>query len=270
MHVKPEHGMKDLDDDDDLEDDEDEDRRSTDMLGHHNHRHHTLPQQMNRHHQHNIYVKDQISKPPSASIDCGIPLPASKPKIWSLADTAACKTPPPMHVQQQSTWCTSAPPTTTNPTYMNNVRNGFISPGSAPYSSRFGYYNNSGSGVCAGGGSTGFPEVQTDTPPQTPPNMKLPNAAGNLMNNSSNTAFTSNNPHISPPTMNGYAPPQGHQPSHYPNNCYGQLANSPQKEKTKMGSSFLQQGQPFSSQPPVPSNVLQSPTDEAAFKPFYK
>ncbi|XP_067642627.1 LOW QUALITY PROTEIN: homeobox protein caupolican-like [Eurosta solidaginis] len=27
--------------------------------------------------------------------DCGIPLPASKPKIWSLADTVACKTPPP-------------------------------------------------------------------------------------------------------------------------------------------------------------------------------
>ncbi|KAH8379312.1 hypothetical protein KR009_004154, partial [Drosophila setifemur] len=27
--------------------------------------------------------------------DCGIPVPASKPKIWSVADTAACKTPPP-------------------------------------------------------------------------------------------------------------------------------------------------------------------------------
>ncbi|XP_053955302.1 homeobox protein caupolican [Anastrepha ludens] len=27
--------------------------------------------------------------------DCGIPLPASKPKIWSLADTVGCKTPPP-------------------------------------------------------------------------------------------------------------------------------------------------------------------------------
>ncbi|KAH8368765.1 hypothetical protein KR084_011057, partial [Drosophila pseudotakahashii] len=29
------------------------------------------------------------------SRDCGIPVPASKPKIWSVADTAACKTPPP-------------------------------------------------------------------------------------------------------------------------------------------------------------------------------
>lgn len=27
--------------------------------------------------------------------DCGIPLPPTKPKIWSLADTAASKTPPP-------------------------------------------------------------------------------------------------------------------------------------------------------------------------------
>ena len=25
----------------------------------------------------------------------GIPIPPSKPKIWSLADTAVCKTPPP-------------------------------------------------------------------------------------------------------------------------------------------------------------------------------
>ncbi|XP_043865827.1 homeobox protein araucan isoform X2 [Drosophila mojavensis] len=27
--------------------------------------------------------------------DCGVPIPAMKPKIWSLADTVACKTPPP-------------------------------------------------------------------------------------------------------------------------------------------------------------------------------
>ncbi|XP_023036736.1 homeobox protein caupolican isoform X2 [Drosophila willistoni] len=29
------------------------------------------------------------------SRDCGIPVPANKPKIWSVADTVACKTPPP-------------------------------------------------------------------------------------------------------------------------------------------------------------------------------
>ncbi|CRL00315.1 CLUMA_CG013588, isoform A, partial [Clunio marinus] len=37
---------------------------------------------------------DTISKNQTGS-DCGVPIPASKPKIWSLADTAACKTPPP-------------------------------------------------------------------------------------------------------------------------------------------------------------------------------
>ncbi|KAL9901895.1 homeobox protein araucan-like isoform 1-T4 [Glossina fuscipes fuscipes] len=47
--------------------------------------------------------KNQLSR------DCGVPIPASKPKIWSLADTVACKTPPPhtaymgqlQHQQQQ-------------------------------------------------------------------------------------------------------------------------------------------------------------------------
>lgn len=44
-------------------------------------------------------VKEELSGNSSisknqTSSDCGVPLPASKPKIWSLADTAACKTPP--------------------------------------------------------------------------------------------------------------------------------------------------------------------------------
>lgn len=46
-------------------------------------------------------IKDELSGNNNSSIsknqtssDCGVPLPASKPKIWSLADTAACKTPP--------------------------------------------------------------------------------------------------------------------------------------------------------------------------------
>lgn len=41
------------------------------------------------------------------SSDCGIPLPASKPKIWSLADTAACKTPPPIVQSQHGAWMTN-------------------------------------------------------------------------------------------------------------------------------------------------------------------
>ncbi|XP_065214831.1 homeobox protein caupolican-like isoform X2 [Planococcus citri] len=280
MHVKPEHGIKELDDDDDLEEDEDDDRKPNDMLGHHHH-HHMLPgQPMHRQHPHSMYMKDQISKPPAGSVDCGIPLPASKPKIWSLADTAACKTPPPLHMQQPS-WCSSSTPTAaTNPPYMNNVRNGFISPGSgaAAYSSRYGgYYSGNSSGGCAGSGSSGFPDVQTDTPPQTPPNMKLPSVAGNLMNGSSNVAFGSANSHLSPPTVNGYPPPsqQPHPPppSHYTANCYSQLPNSPQKDKTKLNNSnFHPPNQNFlNHQPsPLPNNTAQSPNEETAFKPFYK
>jgi hypothetical protein len=53
------------------------------MGGHYNHHHHNLKTEI-----------DTISKNQTGS-DCGVPIPASKPKIWSLADTAACKTPPP-------------------------------------------------------------------------------------------------------------------------------------------------------------------------------
>lgn len=276
-HVKPEHGIKELEDDDDLEDDDEDDRKSGDMLGHH---HHMLAgQSMHRQHPHSMYMKDGMPKPPSGAGDCGIPLPASKPKIWSLADTAACKTPPPLHMQQ-SNWCPSAPPSAANPAYMNNVRNGFISPGSGAYASRYGgYYSGTSSGGCAGSGS-GFPDVQTDTPPQTPPNMKLPSVAGNLMNGSSNAAFSSANSHVSPPTANGYTPSQAHpQPpppppaSHYGANCYAQLPNSPQKDKTKINANFHPQSQNFiSHQTTLPNNNAhsQSPSEETAFKPFYK
>ncbi|KAE8573633.1 iroquois isoform B [Halyomorpha halys] len=98
LHVKAEQRLKELE-----EDDEEEDERKADH-------HHLLPP-------HHMF-KEELSK------DCGVPVPATKPKIWSLADTAACKTPPP----------------------------------SAGWGYRAYYY----------------PEVQADTPPQTPPSMKLP------------------------------------------------------------------------------------------------
>ncbi|XP_016959227.1 homeobox protein araucan isoform X1 [Drosophila biarmipes] len=34
--------------------------------------------------------------------DCGVPIPATKPKIWSLADTVGCKTPPPAYIGHQT------------------------------------------------------------------------------------------------------------------------------------------------------------------------
>lgn len=92
-HVKSEH---DKDDEDDLDDD----RKPE--LGHHGHHsYYQHPMTMgghynnSHHHHHSLKTEiDTISKNQTGS-DCGVPIPASKPKIWSLADTAACKTPPP-------------------------------------------------------------------------------------------------------------------------------------------------------------------------------
>jgi hypothetical protein len=93
-HVKSEHEK---DDDDDLDDD----RKPE--LGHHGHHHSYYQHPMamgghynnSHHHHHSLKSEiDTISKNQTGS-DCGVPIPASKPKIWSLADTAACKTPPP-------------------------------------------------------------------------------------------------------------------------------------------------------------------------------
>ncbi|KOB79301.1 putative iroquois-like protein [Operophtera brumata] len=89
--------------------------------------------------------------------DCGIPIPASKPKIWSLADTAACKTPPPA----AQPWPQHAPASGAYGRY-----GGF--PG-AQYGAQH---------PCVH--PAAFPDVQTDTPPQTPPNMKLPSVANPL------------------------------------------------------------------------------------------
>ena len=91
-HVKSEHEK---DDEDDLDDD----RKPE--LGHHGHHsYYQHPMSMgghynSHHHHHSLKTEiDTISKNQTGS-DCGVPIPASKPKIWSLADTAACKTPPP-------------------------------------------------------------------------------------------------------------------------------------------------------------------------------
>lgn len=97
-HVKSEHEK---DDDDDLDDD----RKPE--LGHHGHHsYYQHPMTMGGHynnHHHSLKTEiDTISKNQTGS-DCGVPIPASKPKIWSLADTAACKTPPP-HLHPNGTW----------------------------------------------------------------------------------------------------------------------------------------------------------------------
>lgn len=105
-------------------------------------------------HMHHILGNNFGLKPEMKTSDCGVPLPPSKPKIWSLADTAACKTPPPPPSQQQQ-WLGS----------------NFALPSSRYSSSNF----------LPSHCQQGFPDIQTDTPPQTPPNMKLPSVAGNLI-----------------------------------------------------------------------------------------
>ncbi|XP_067642625.1 homeobox protein araucan isoform X2 [Eurosta solidaginis] len=53
---------------------------------------------MNNINNNNISKHDGNDSKNQLSRDCGVPIPASKPKIWSLADTVASKTPPPMQV----------------------------------------------------------------------------------------------------------------------------------------------------------------------------
>ncbi|CAD7002263.1 unnamed protein product [Ceratitis capitata] len=50
---------------------------------------------INNNNNNNINKHDGSDPKNQLSRDCGVPIPASKPKIWSLADTVACKTPPP-------------------------------------------------------------------------------------------------------------------------------------------------------------------------------
>ncbi|XP_059482918.1 homeobox protein araucan-like isoform X2 [Neocloeon triangulifer] len=181
------------------------------MMGHHHH-HHVKPEIMH-HRMGMLDDEDELdelgSKPlmlkDEVKSDCGVPIPATKPKIWSLADTAACKTPPPASQMSAQPWL----PASSN----NFALPAAISPSAAaaaPYS-RYGGLLSGGYSAAPGGGhpaacsvgASGFPEVQTDTPPQTPPNMKLPSVAGQL---------------ISGPCFGGQQqqqPPQGGHPLHH-------------------------------------------------------
>ncbi|XP_019872783.2 homeobox protein araucan isoform X2 [Aethina tumida] len=183
----------------DLDDDDmtDEDRKD-DLLG------------GNMHH---ILGNGFGMKPELKNTDCGVPLPPSKPKIWSLADTAACKTPPPPPPSQNQQWLGS---------------NGFALP-----SSRYG--GNGGGGFLPSHCQQGFPDVQTDTPPQTPPNMKLPSVG-----------LPGQGPCIGTGSANGAYGQGGFLGG------FGRL-QSPQRP------------------PPPQGGQMTAPTsDNAAFKPFYK
>ncbi|XP_050301148.1 homeobox protein araucan isoform X2 [Anthonomus grandis grandis] len=192
----------------DLDDDDmtDEDRKD-DILG--NNMHHILG---------NGYgLKSEIK-----SSDCGVPLPPSKPKIWSLADTAACKTPPPPPPSQGGQWLNSS--------------NGFALP-----SSRYSSNSNFLPSHC----QQGFPDVQTDTPPQTPPNMKLPTITGNVAPNQGA-------PCIGGPINGGYS-------QNSSSSFLGGFGRMHSPQRTAQGG------------PQMGNQAGAGPVgDNAAFKPFYK
>lgn len=99
-HVKSEHTKDDQDDDDDYTD------HKLDMMPYQknfqNNPYYQNPMLSTiggpygniQHHHHNLKSEMENIAKNQGEGECGVPIPASKPKIWSLADTAACKTPP--------------------------------------------------------------------------------------------------------------------------------------------------------------------------------
>lgn len=245
-HVKSEHEK---DDDDDLMDDDrkpDGIMSSNTNLQHHPYYQHSMAMLGGGHYvnhsqqHHGLKTEQDVHPKNQLESDCGVPIPASKPKIWSLADTAACKTPPlnlpnatgawgyPTHYQHQQSQHTAV--------HQHHPNNSNIMMNIGGSMTTSGHPNQSMSGMSGGGmmntfgdnfpysrytgfpdqgapvqqhpftnnpnhmsitpltptsttpnlqqqqkhltnpAMVGFPEVlQTDTPPQTPPNMKLPN-----------------------------------------------------------------------------------------------
>ncbi|XP_018393939.1 PREDICTED: homeobox protein araucan [Cyphomyrmex costatus] len=331
-HVKAEllQHEKDLDDEDEL--DLEDDRRRSEHPFHHTMQHH--------HHHHQGYGGEDHLKEEGIKSDCsggGVPIPATKPKIWSLADTAACKTPPPpshphhqqyhhLHHQQhypQQQQQHHVP----NQGHHHHSQQPWLGPGggaggggggggggnlgssfalpssagmspsaaaTAPYSgaaARYGgflssssggqlHYNpNSSSGSSSSASSSaaaaaGFPEVGTDTPPQTPPNMKVatPNGViqappgGYCPGGNTASAATNSNPNIpygaNHPGSGGYLSTSSGSASNA-SSFNSRLQSSPHKDFSSVGqNSILHQHQTTASLPPTEATT--------AFKPFYK
>lgn len=112
----------------------------------------------------------------------------NKPKIWSLADTATSKSPPPLagggnSGPQESSggmmdmlghcgWFSVNPYQVSNPSSSLGGFSGYHSHPSAAFASPPSGHGGSCSSV------QGFVPPQTDTPPQTPPNMKVSSGLG--------------------------------------------------------------------------------------------
>ena len=158
--------------------------------------------------------KDVMSGNKLMSSDEGIPLPANKPKIWSLADTAACKTPPPNVTAGQTQWLGGQgysqplPASFASSQMYNRYSNLFNNPmpSSAPVHNPAALqtsplqgsevvnssYSNASLSSCASAAMGSYHDsVNTDTPPQTPPTVNTnmyPNSNNNQMS-SPDTSF---------------------------------------------------------------------------------
>lgn len=277
-------------------------------------------------------VKDEMHVDPKNAV--GIPIPASKPKIWSLADTAACKTPPPIHSNpgwstlqhnnrpqgigpmsmglgpnaSGSNNCGSLPinmQSLGSNTIINNFacspynRYGGFLPGNHQLGNNIGAAHSSFMNMVAqqplnqilnhsyeagqldsdhGGNNQmsnsirnlhqqhglGFPEIQTDTPPQTPPNQKHPcNTTNNMLTPSvshANVTCFSNNNNIH---MNASNTNLGN--SINQNSGFSTSPNS-----NSYADNFSQMPQNSPQQANVKNAANNSNPDSAAFKPFFK
>lgn len=141
------------------------------------------------------------------------------------------------------------------------------------------HYNpNSSSGSSSSASSSaaaaaGFPEVGTDTPPQTPPNMKVatPNGViqapgGYCPGGNAASAATNGNPNIpygaNHPGGGGYLSTSSGSASSA-SSFNSRLQSSPHKDFSPVGqNSILHQHQTTASLPPTEATT--------AFKPFYK
>lgn len=133
-----------------------------------------------RHH-HHLGLHHEAG-PDSKSSTAGIPIPPSKPKIWSLADTAVCKTPPPPTSASTSAnqYQQQMPPHSQaylSPSTWAGAHN-FSQFAVDPAMMRLRHHGNMlGMGYMGlppppeiGGGAGGG--QQSDTPPHTPPTLK--------------------------------------------------------------------------------------------------
>lgn len=248
MSIKSEHdNLRELDDESDFGDSDEDKCKRKSLL---DHCLQPLPINCQHHpHQHNEtqYMKDQLVKL--------IPPNSSKPKIWSLADTAACKTPPPIPTQQPSTWSTASTFVATNPTYITTTQNGFInSDGSSStgdgYSSRYSDFYAVSNGPS--GGRADFRNSKTYASSQTSLHQR------------------------SPSTTNGYS--EQRPVTHFTDKRdYSQLSN--RKYETKHGGEIVNYAQQFRLQSQPVSQlsnhqntvtVSQSPSKEIALETFYK